>query len=283
MEIQKFSQVVAQLELTTLNLPLIDAEANVPVNTVGVDDSLSKIALGSGNSNSYRMCDFFGAASGYPYTRYYTIIQKILQQLPTNSLLSIYSTMTVNTDAEIALFVSAANAEITKIYNNNKVLCDELNYYWDLIGKQLTVEQRAIPSCLPNSNSVINNDDPNNIDLFVNNIEQYAMDTPDGESAKTLRDISDVSTLGGQSLVAMMRESRNAYRLSLIGGNLQNDIPPSLEVSDNALAGDRTQKNYGDSPYKAIVPTNLLVDQSSSPSVSQAINDVEVCNCSCWD
>lgn len=355
MEIQKFSQVVAQLELTTLNLPLIDSETNVPVNTAGVDDSLSKIALGSGNSNSYRMCDFFGAASGYPYTRYYTIVQQILQQLPTNSLLSIYTTMPASTDAEIALFVSAANAEITKIYNNNKVLCDELNYYWDLIGKQLTVEQRAIPSCLPNSNSVISNDDPNNIDLFVNNIEQYALDTPDGESATVLSGISDVSTLGGQSLVAMMRESRNAHRLGLIGGNLQNDIVPVLDNSaasasviitngvitdvvmtshgsgysannppkivvypvglgaslspvlardgsissitvdaggtnypnaqieiSSPLSVNRAQQNYADSPYKAIVPTNLLVGQSSSPSVSQAITNVEVCNCDCW-
>jgi hypothetical protein len=239
------------------------------------------------------MCDFFGAASGYPYTQYYTIVQRILQQLPTNPLFNVYTAMPTSTDAEIALFVSAANLEITKIYNNNKVLCDELNYYWDLIGKQLTVEQRSIPSYIPDSVSVINNDDPNNIDLFVNNIDQYALDTPDGEAATTLRDISDMSTLGGQSLVAMMRESRNAYRLSLIGGNLQNDILPSLEVSNatpsnttppvNTLSSDRIQQNYADSPYKAIVPTNLLVDQSSSPSVSQAITNVELCNCSCWE
>jgi hypothetical protein len=205
--------------------------------------------------------------------------------------------MPASTDTEIASFVTAANTEITKIYNNNRVLCDELNYYWDLIGKQLTVEQRAIPSCLPDSVSVINNDDPNNIDLFVSNIEQYALDTPDGEAANTLRDISDMLTFGGQSLIAMMRESRNAYRLSLIGGNLQNDILPSLQDSNatsnnvtldnatspiNTLANNRSQQNYADSPYKAIVPTYLLVDPSSSPTVPQAIINVELCNCDCW-
>jgi hypothetical protein len=263
--------------------------------------------------------------------------------------------MPASTDAEIASFVAAANIEITKIYNNNRVLCDELNYYWDLIGKQLTVEQRAIPSCLPDSVSVINNDDPNNIDSFVNNIEQYALDTPPGEAANTLRDISDMLTLGGQSLIAMMRESRNAYRLSLIGGNLQNDISPGLDNSaasanviitngvitevvmtnngsgysannppkivvypvglgaslspvlavdgsissitvnaggsnypqaqieiSSPLSVDRAQQNYADSPYKAIVPVSLLADQSSSPTVSQAITNVELCNCDCW-
>jgi hypothetical protein len=164
-----------------------------------------------------------------------------------------------------------------------------------------------------------------------------------------------VSTLGGQSLVAMMRESRNAYRLGLIGGNLQNDIVPALDNSaasasvviangvitdvvmtshgsgysannppkivvypvglgaslspvlardgsissitvdaggtnypnaqieiSSPLSVNRAQQNYADSPYKAIVPTNLLVGQSSSPSVSQAITNVEVCNCDCW-
>lgn len=353
MEIQKFSQVVSNLELTTLNLPLIDSEGNVPVNVSSVDDALSKIALGSGNSNTYRQCDFFGAASGYPYTKYYTIVQQILQQLPTNSLLNIYLNMPVNTDAEIAAFVLAANTEITNIYNNNKILCEELNYYWNLIGKQLTIEQRAIPSCFPNSNSIINNDDPNNIDLFVANIDQYALDTSDGECANTLRDISNESNLGGQSMIAMMRESRNAYRLSLIGGTLQNDItslldtsaasasavitngvitdvvmtnngmgytasnPPKIVVypvglgatlypvlaKDGSISSiavvqggqnyphaqieisspvSRTQENYADSPYKAIVPIRLLADSSSSPSVTQAINTVELCNCDCW-
>lgn len=360
MDIEKFSQVVANLELPSLNLTSIDVPGNTPVAIQSVDAVLSKVALGSGNGNSFKQCDLFGAASGYPYIGYYTIVQRILQQLPTAALNNIYTTMPVTTDVEISLFVTAANTEIANIYKNNKILCDELNYYWDLIGNQLAIEQRAIPLCIPNSTSISTNEDTNNIYSFISRVEEYALDTSDGQSAPTLEALCDITTFGGQNLIAMMREARNGRRLVLAGGDLQNNIssdidtttasgkviltngvvtgvtvtnpstgylpsnPPTITVYpvgggaklSAVLAQDGSinninvenggsgyldaqieispppqsqtpvtsvQANYADTPQGALVPVSLLTQSTSSQTVDSAINDVETCNCDCWN
>jgi hypothetical protein len=268
--------------------------------------------------------------------------------------------MPVTTDDEILSLVGAANMEIANIYNNNKALCDELNYYWDLIGNQLAIEQRTIPLCIPNSSSIPANEDTNNIYSFISRVEEYALDTYDGQSAPTLEALCDVTTFGGQNLIAMMREARNGRRLVLTAGDLQNNI--SSEIDTNAASGKVTvtngvitgvtvtnpstgylssnpptitvypvgggaklsavlaqdgsisninvenggsgylnaqieispppqsqppvtsvQANYTDTPQGALVPVSLLTQSTSSQTVDGAINDVETCNCDCWN
>jgi hypothetical protein len=229
MDIQKFSQVVANIELIDKDLTLVGATAG-PVDTTLVDNMLAKVAMGSGNNNAFRQCDFFGAASGYPYKQHYTIIEQLLKSLPTGNLANIYASMPITTDAEIADFVTAANAEIAALYAVHKNTCDKLNYHWDMLGQQLAIEQRAIPLAIPISLNILENIDPTNIDQFVSSIEQYSLDNSDGQSAKTLEAISDTSVFGGQALVAAMREARNAKRMQLTGGDLQNSIDANIDT-----------------------------------------------------
>jgi hypothetical protein len=99
-----------------------------------------------------------------------------------------------------------------------------------MLGQQLAIEQRAIPLAIPISLNILENIDPTNIDQFVSSIEQYSLDNSDGQSAKTLEAISDTSVFGGQALVAAMREARNAKRMQLTGGDLQNSIDANIDT-----------------------------------------------------
>jgi hypothetical protein len=189
---------------------------------------LSRIALGSGNNNTYRQCDFYGAASGYPYSDYFKIVTGLIQRLITPSLANIYSTYPVTTNDEVQAFVLAANNEINNIFTSNPQLCSELNHYWDLIGNQLFIEQRAIPLCFPIATSeLVGSSD---FITFVRNLEEWATQTTAGQEAPIIEFISDTENLGGQSMIAMMRESRNATRLALAGGDLQNDVPSEIDI-----------------------------------------------------
>lgn len=229
MDIQKFSQVVANMELVDKDLALVGAIAG-PVDITSVDNMLAKVAMGSGNNKTFRQCDFFGAASGYPYVNHYKIIEQLLKKLPTDNLVNIYTSMPTTTDAEITAFVTAANTEITVIYNNNKTICDQLNYHWDMLGQHLATEQMSIPLAMPTSINILENVDPTNIDNFISSIEQYSLDNSDGQSAKILEALCDTTSLGGQTLVASMREARNAKRMQLTGGDLQNSVDSMIDT-----------------------------------------------------
>lgn len=266
MDIQKFSQVVTNLELVNLGLPLINTDSGIPVNINTVDQMLANIALGSGNSGSYRQCDFFGAASGYPYTGYYEKIIDLIGQLTTPTLETIYSTYPVTTDGEIITFVAAANTEIASIYAANPELVDQLNYYWNLIGNQLAIEQQAIPLCVPIATSVPELSNSNEIPGFVRQVEEWSLNTTAGGEALTLEGISDTTILGGQSLIAMMREARNASRLALAGGDLQNNVDTYIDTccaSATATVVDGTitevQVTSGSSGYTAAKPPVITV------------------------
>jgi hypothetical protein len=84
----------------------------------------------------------------------------------------------------------------------------------------------------------------------------------------------------GASLSPVLARDGSISSITVDAGGA-NYPQAQIEIS-SPLPVNRAQQNYADSPYKAIVPTNLLVDQSSSPSVPQAINNVEICNCDCW-
>jgi hypothetical protein len=107
-----------------------------------------------------------------------------------------------------------------------------------------------------------------------------------------------------------MREIRNAKRLGLVGGELDNDVevtPLNIAIANKTkttvtttdLAGNPSQTNvtyntgagvpgsFGGSPETTLIPLNLNVLKiSTSPNVllpSDAITDVTRCNCDCWE
>ena len=231
--IEKFGVAVTNLELTNKDLPLLNQATGTPGSISSANKLLSNTALGSGNSGVYRECDYFGAASGYPYSDWMTEATSIINSLPTTALQQTYKNIfnlsvspTATVDADLTALIATATAQITAIKNSNVGQVNRLNDLWNKIGNQLFIEQRAIPYAIPRTTDITDNVDSNNISSFVKSLETYAQDTGDGEAAKTLEAISNITNFGGQSVVAALREARNAQQLNNAG------IPPNNDVSD---------------------------------------------------
>jgi hypothetical protein len=259
-DIEKFSLSVVDLELTGQDLNLLNTANGIPVNIQAVDQMLALTALGSGNSGGYRQCDFFGAAAGYPYNDWLEHSTILLQETASEQLRKIYADLyqlaflplpppppdpqpdppeppipdTMNED--LIAIIARINQEITRIFNSNNTKCNQLNYYWNLIGNQLFLEQRAIPYAQPLQSETVSLVGQSDFKSFVNNIPKYAADVGPGESAQILEQISNIANLGGQSIIASMREARNAERLAWSGIPSENDVEDEIDLC-SASAG----------------------------------------------
>lgn len=334
MECEKLAQVVANLELTNKDLPLINSEDATPGQVSLATQGLEQLSFGTGNGGIYRYSDFLGAMSGYPYVDYYKQVVSLMSHLSTTNLENLYiklyqkslgndwalpsegtstnayklfkattaavagaNTVSVNSDATTVIsvgniitfstsdsvntpiansytvtgvtatsvtftpalassvasssfifkyetdyntsvpnLVTAANSVIAGILSTDPVTSNQLNYYWRQIGNQLATEQRAIVLAVKQSSSVYTGVDMSAIENFVRAVPDYSLETEYCQIAPILDEISDLTVVGGQSLVAMMREARNAQRLINTGGELDNDVPDSLSQAASAVA-----------------------------------------------
>jgi hypothetical protein len=225
MDIEKFAPVVANLEVPSKNLALVNQPNGSAVDTTLVSNTLSKQALGSGNNGTYRQCDFMGAAAGYPYTNWYASIQTLITKLMSTTLSGYYTQLlSATTSTAINALITNIETEITNITSRYPSEVAELNYLWSAIGRQLMIEQRALPLTIKDPSSSISTVTSNDVDMFMSQLEKFATDNGDGQTSTVLTNISDTDVIGGQSLVAALREARNSVRLGLVGGELQNNI-----------------------------------------------------------
>jgi hypothetical protein len=84
---------------------------------------------------------------------------------------------------------------------------------------------------------------------FAQSLSSYGTETDFGGPAMWLERVVDVSSLGGQSVIAAMREGRNANKLSSIG--LQTDAP--LNTDGLEYPGDLTPNQYDKEEAEALV------------------------------
>ena len=252
--IEKLALTVVDLELTNLALPQLNNENGTAVNVPAANQLLSSVALGSGNSGTFQQSDYMGAASGYPYIQWLQSAQDILSKLPKQELQVTYQSLyelsltppvpvPVPTpvpppdpldpvlDAAIQTLINTANSQISAIYDTNTDQCEALNNYWNYIGNQLFISQRAIPYAIPQMDGVTQSASTNDFQSFVQSIDTYAQQNAPGAIGSVLSAIADPTTLGGQSLLGSMRESRNAARLAQAGIPPENDVPSALEPS----------------------------------------------------
>ena len=252
-DVQKFALSVVDLELTSKGLPLVNTATGTPVDIPSVDQQIAQCGLGSGNAGTYRQCDFFGAASGYPYDECLVTIESTIKQLPTTLLEQTYKALYELSltaappipdpppdppvppydpvlDGQIEALIAIANSRIATIYSTNAFKCAQLNQAWDKMGNQLFIEQRAIPYAIAQTTNITDSASQSDFQSFVSSIEQYATDNSPGENAQTLERISDHTTLGGQSMTASQREARNAERLAWAGAPPDNDVPKEIDV-----------------------------------------------------
>jgi hypothetical protein len=97
--------------------------------------------------------------------------------------------------------------------------------------------------------------------------------------AQILENISDWGTIGGQSIVGMMRESRNEERLAKIGITLDNNIPNTLDEKtvEVLLANGTVPGALVGLPIKTDCPvTSFTVPANSN-------TPVEVCAAGYWN
>lgn len=238
-DFEKFSQVMASIE-TTKGLSDVGG-TDVPVNTDLVDQALPTIALGSGPNGTYTMSDFFGCMSGLPYM--WADMQATILATQTASLKTIYDTLysdivglsapvPPSTESDVLTDVANANAEIAAILSNNPVTAKKLNTLYNAVGTQLKIEQRARYIAIqpvPSPRITTMSSYPTTIYNFVDSIPGFAKNTAPHMTAPTLEAIADTSVVGGQSIVAMLRQERNQERLSNIGVPLDNGISDAVD------------------------------------------------------
>lgn len=141
----------------------------------------------------------------------------------------------------VQTYIDQANTEITAIQASNPSSCASLNRIWDATGTQLNIEQRAITTgqIVPVPLKIAREDDLTSFPLthygFVDTIPQFATETKPHMAAQTLEAITDRNTVGGQSLIGMMRETRNQNRLAIGGIALDNNLDIAVPPGDNQL------------------------------------------------
>lgn len=228
-DFEQWAQVVFHLEVTNLELILINTETGVPGDLTLAQQALAILALGSGRGGTYRMIDFFGAASGIGYVDLFPEINSLIEQLTTPRLSGYYATL--NSDAETILnddlqdLIDDINAEIATIASNNSSAVARLNFLWGILGTQISAEQSTIPRSIVDLTAIYENTDlVTNSDIFIRSLDNWASETDYGESAQVLESMFNGDTVGGQSLIAALRESRNAQRLGTVGITLDNDV-----------------------------------------------------------
>lgn len=294
MNIEKFSQVVTHLESTA---GLVTSTASTPADPALANATLALIAKGSGTSGQYLTTDFFGAASGIPYDL--GSIQTLLTSLYSPTLVAKYSQIfnLLSNDGPyptLDTLITEANSIIANIQLADFDRASKLNTLWDNMGTQLIVEQRCRGLALPDPTYI--QTATSEIYSFVDSVNGYALDTGPGQSAQVLEALADMTSVGGNSLVGMMREQRNSKRLGLTGGVLDNDVDDAIDtpVTNNLgipiVSGDSiVPGSLAGSAAVGLIPQNLdlfNISSAVSPSVitpDEAVAIVTACNCDCWD
>ncbi len=147
-------------------------------------------------------------------------------------------------------YIDQANIEIANILASKSEIANYLNTYWNILGTQLVIEQRArykalTPVSVPKDFFASNY--PGTAYNITDTLRDMSKDTRPHMSAQTVEAISNMNTTGGQSAVAAMRQERNQERLQLLGTEQDNNVPDTLPdvvlkqlTTNGTIPGTRT-------------------------------------------
>jgi hypothetical protein len=183
----------------------------------------------------------------------------------------------------VQTYIDAANAEIVNIKNSQPARAQQLITNWEKTGTLLSIEQRAIVTGMSLQVPLASSGDreptlagyPTTQYAFVDSIPRYAMFTQPHMYSQTLEAISDLNTVGGRSIVGMLREARNQARLQEAGIPLDNNIDNKLtsqqqaELIANGVLANSVPATNGITPlnngtYISTEPASLQTDLGSS-------------------
>ena len=177
-----------------------------------------------------------------------------VQSLPTGSLVGTTSSSPITVtvinpqglgafpDSIVQDYIDDANAEILNIGLAKNDIAAQMNTNWSFSGRKLSIEQEAItigsqvsiPSDATKDEPITNLAQyPTTQISFTDLIPVYGLQTQPHMQSQTLEAIANLSTIGGQSIVGLMREARNQNRLTEIGISLDNTIDDTLTSTQN--------------------------------------------------
>jgi hypothetical protein len=170
-------------------------------------------------------------------------------------------------------YIDAANAEILSIKNSQPARAQQLITNWEKTGTLLSIEQRAIATGMSLQVPLVDPVEDREPTLagypttqysFVDSIPRYAKFTQPHMYSQTLEAISNLNTVGGRSIVAMLREARNQARLQEAGIPLDNNIENKLTNAQEAqLIANGILPNSvpaGDGTFVDTVPASLQTE-----------------------
>ena len=168
----------------------------------------------------------------------------------------------------VQYYIDAANTEILAIQTAKSLLAEQMNTNWNATGTQLTIEQRALhtglPVPVPTTDPITDLAQfPTTQIAFTDSVPQFGLNTDPHMQAQTIEAIANICLAGGQSIVGMMRESRNQTRLTEIGVPLDNNISDTITpVQNKELVANGTVAN---SPPAKLAQVNCATGDEINP------------------
>jgi hypothetical protein len=256
-----FAQTVKLLE-TTRDLPLITALTTaVPASVANY--YTSTLAIGGGVNGDIRVVDVIGLAGGWVATDAFLQTVEIFSTMNLTTLTIIYQRMTTalsggygpvdsgpivipagpgagtyngvpdpappdyNPTAislAMAALTSAALTEIASLQSAYPNQTAELNTLWTSMAQQISREDTLQASInLDYANLTAN--DRNSIYGFIYSLPDYGLENEEGGTAWFLEAMANLTILGGQAIVACLRQGRDEVALGSSGIFTNNRIP----------------------------------------------------------
>lgn len=145
----------------------------------------------------------------------------------------------------VSAYITQANDEITSISTTKVNDTINLNTVYNAFGNQLMIEQRAryhgIPPVNPTRDTWLNLS-PSALITFVDAMGGMVTNTYPHMYGQTLEAITDLASVGGQSMIALGRQIRNTEKIQQLGINVNNSIPaePSPDVAPVVISNGTT-------------------------------------------
>jgi hypothetical protein len=263
---------------TTKNLDLISSLTTAVPPSVAAFYA-NTYATGTGPNGTLVLTDLLGAAVGVPFTSDLTNVTATISSMTTagilNTLIIIYTRMqnTVdgvydshdsvvippgpgagtydNADDALTALIGVAAAEVTAIESAYPTQSSVLNSNFISMAANLNTENINLSL----ASIDIANLDPNGrgpIMSLVQNLPDYGINTEQNGPAQVLESVADLTTQGGQAIVACLREGKNVSVLDAAGAG-QDTVIPSTPSSVPPRA------NLIPSTYSEAESANLVV------------------------
>ena len=215
---------------TNTDLPAIIAQTQA-VPQADLDFYANTYATGSGDNGTLLITDVIGTAVGTNITDNLNNSTIVVNELYTagqlGNLADIYRWMVsniANGDGAILSLCGSAQSEIENIIDANPVETAKLNTYFSAISTQITKEVGYQTKAAMDVANVVASE--TSTQSFILSLPSYGVDTKVGGTAQYLEDVANITTAGGQAIVATLREGRSKLGLNESGvGTAANLVP----------------------------------------------------------